>query len=202
MLPAPLDQVLVNSTTGEIAKMVTNAIFYMCVSTTLMVIVNLVKKDVAGKIKTSYPNINPHYMITAFYCYSYYHCRLHTTFYCYCCRLHNFGTTHARKVLAAHNLGGLRHERQILSVLQSNEAPGIDSDSSEDDMFTIWNNLATGGNAKRKQSTPEFTTMSNDLSDEKTEICGFNLRGKCSYGNKCNALHTGNEHSIIDISVL
>ncbi len=107
-------------------------------------------------------------------------------------RYHNFDSTHARKVLAAHNLGGLRNDRQILSVLQSNQAPSIDSDSSDDDAFVgFLKNLATGGKPKAKPTSPIQTTTPTSMSDdEKTEICGFHLRGKCSYGNKCNALHT------------
>ena len=112
-----------------------------------------------------------------------------------CKRYHNFDAMHARRILAAHNLGGLRNERQILSVLRSDRSSSVDSDSSDDDAFVDFlKNLSTGGKVKTKpastrQSTPRSPTSDDSLS-EKTEICGFNLRGKCSYGNKCNALHT------------
>jgi hypothetical protein len=114
-------------------------------------------------------------------------------------RSHNFDTTHARKVLAAHSLGGLRSERQILSVLQSNRAARLDSDSSDDDDLFSFLNLPhvprARGTEKAKQTSPTqpmfHSTDSDDSANEKTEICGFNLRGKCSYGNKCKSLHTG-----------
>ncbi|CAB4013955.1 poly [ADP-ribose] polymerase 12-like [Paramuricea clavata] len=119
-----------------------------------------------------------------------------------CKRSHNFDSTHARKVLAAHRLGGLRNERQILSVLQSNRAASLDSDSSDDDDLFSFLNLphvprarGTGGTEKAKPTSPTqlmfHSTDSDDSANEKTEICGFNLRGKCSYGNKCKSLHTG-----------
>ncbi len=48
MLLAVQDRALVNSTTKEIVKMVTNVNFCMSVNTTLMVIVNLVTSDAKG----------------------------------------------------------------------------------------------------------------------------------------------------------
>ena len=97
--------------------------------------------------------------------------------------------------MAAHNLEGLRHERQILSVLRSDRASSVNSDSSDEDAFgDFLKNLATGGKVKTTPTSPSQSTPRSPTSDdsvsEKTEICGFNLRGKCSYGNKCNALHT------------
>ena len=42
-----------------------------------------------------------------------------------CKRSHHFGTSHSRKVLASHNLGNLRNERQILSFLTSASRGGF-----------------------------------------------------------------------------
>jgi hypothetical protein len=98
---------------------------------------------------------------------------------------------HARKILAAHHLGGLRSEKQILSLLQSDSVSSVDSNSSDDDAFAgFLKKLATGGKPTSPRQSTARSSTSDDSVDEKTEICGFNLRGKCSYGNKCNALHT------------
>lgn len=104
-----------------------------------------------------------------------------------CKRSHHFGTSHSRKVLASHNLGNLRNERQILSFLTSaSETESLSSRKrgrqfeSEDD-----------GSAKKvKSETPSTSARSNDSTTSEIEICGFNLRGKCQYGEKCNARHT------------
>lgn len=45
----------------------------------------------------------------------------------------------------------------------------------------------------RQQSSSEAdpsTSTTAKVTDEKLEICGFNLRGKCQYGEKCKARHT------------
>jgi hypothetical protein len=111
---------------------------------------------------------------------------------------------HARKILAAHNLGGLRSEKQILSVLQSDSVSSVDSNSSDaydDALDDFLKNLATGHKPSSPRQSTARSSTSDDSVDEKTEICGFNLRGKCSYGNKCNALHTS-EYSICVVKVL
>ena len=111
-------------------------------------------------------------------------------------RFHTFETSQVRKVLAAHSLGGLRSENQIRSVLQSRGAPSLDSDSSDDDaVFSFPTNRATYDKVKSKltssTSPRQSSTEVDDSVDEKTEICGFNLRGKCSYGSRCHAVHCG-----------
>ena len=96
-----------------------------------------------------------------------------------CKRLHNFDTPHSKKVLQAHCLGGLRNEDQILSVLRSGlEVVSLSSDSEDDDVVC--------GRVSRLHSS----SSTSETDQEKLEICGFNLRGKCQYGTQCNARHT------------
>jgi hypothetical protein len=87
-------------------------------------------------------------------------------------------------------MGELGNEWQIRCVLQSNQALNLDSDKPDNDSFL--KTLVTCS-AKSMATSPSPTTTyssSQDFSSEKMEICGFNLRGKCYYGNMCNALHT------------
>ena len=87
---------------------------------------------------------------------------------------------------------GVRDKNDILSVLQSKRVVSVVQESSDNHAFL--SKLAQcAAQLEENSSIPASTSLQSvaaDCSDEKLVICGFNLRGKCSYGNKCNALHT------------
>ena len=84
--------------------------------------------------------------------------------------------------MAVHNLEGLGND-PIRFVLQANQF--VNRDSSRSDSVYFPKNMESSNATTAVHKFP-----SADNFNEKLEICGFNLRGKCCYGNKCNALHT------------
>lgn len=110
-----------------------------------------------------------------------------------CKRLHNFDTSHSRKVLAHHGLGHLRNDRQILLVLRNGpQKPSLSrSDSCEDNLASFLQSLISLSTGERRPpSQAGLSPPSATSEDDKKEICGFYLRGKCNYGTKCHARHT------------
>ena len=100
-----------------------------------------------------------------------------------CKREHDFSDPHNKKVLKEYDLGGIS-ELKVLQRLKGRERKRTVSGSSDvekpDKVFP-------------KAVTPVVPVPTSKAKDEKekdTEICGFNLRGKCNYGNSCIHRHT------------
>ena len=100
-----------------------------------------------------------------------------------CKREHDFSDPHNKKVLKEYDLDGIS-ELKVLQRLKGRERKHTISESSDvekpDKVFS-------------KAVTPVVAVPTPKAKDEKekdTEICGFNLRGKCNYGNSCIHRHT------------
>ena len=100
-----------------------------------------------------------------------------------CKREHDFSDPHNKKVLKEYDLDGIS-ELKVLQRLKGRERKHTVSGSSDvekpDKVFP-------------KAVTPVVPVPTSKAKDEKekdTEICGFNLRGKCNYGNSCIHHHT------------
>ena len=100
-----------------------------------------------------------------------------------CKREHDFSDPHNKNVLEEYDLDGIS-ELKVLQRLKGRERKRIVSGSSDvekpDKVFP-------------KAVTPVVPVPTSRAKDEKekdTEICGFNLRGKCNYGNNCIHHHT------------
>ena len=100
-----------------------------------------------------------------------------------CKREHDFSDPHNKKVLKEYDLDGIS-ELKVLQRLKGRERKRNVSGSSDvekpDKVFP-------------KTVTPVVPVPTSKAKDEKekdTEICGFNLRGKCNYGNSCIHRHT------------
>ena len=100
-----------------------------------------------------------------------------------CKREHDFSDPHNKNVLEEYDLDGIS-ELKVLQRLKGRERKRTVSGSSDvekpDKVFP-------------KAATPVVPVPTSKAKDEKekdTEICGFNLRGKCNYGNSCIHHHT------------
>ena len=67
-------------------------------------------------------------------------------------------------------------------IEESDDVDGVSDDSSLHDFLQ-----SLSGSSKAKSP---LRSAENVPAPDKLEICGFNLRGKCNYGEKCNARHT------------
>lgn len=99
-----------------------------------------------------------------------------------CKREHNFSTLHNRRILKEHDMGGIS-ELKVLERLQARERKRTSSTSSDAERPEQF--LPISANAIGVPSI-----QANNNTDKDTEICGFNLRGKCNYGNSCIHRHT------------
>ena len=100
-----------------------------------------------------------------------------------CKREHDFSDPHNKKVLKEYDLDGIS-ELKVLQRLKGRERKRTVIGSSDvekpDKVFP-------------KAVTPVVPVPTSKAKDEKekdTEICGFNLRSKCNYGNSCIHRHT------------
>ena len=98
-----------------------------------------------------------------------------------CKREHSFKDAHNQKVLKVYSMHKL-HESQILACLRGRQGTGrrtlsSSSDSSHPDT-----------SACHPSSAPPRITGSPN--GKAKDICGFHLRGKCNYGDKCMNHHT------------
>ena len=107
----------------------------------------------------------------------------HCSFNDRCIRDHNFSAPHNRKVLEGYGMDGIS-DLEVLQHLKGREikrnVSGISDVEKPDKVFP-------------KAVTPVVPVPTSKVKDEKkkdTEICGFNLRGKCNYGNSCIHHHT------------
>ena len=100
-----------------------------------------------------------------------------------CKREHDFSDRHNRKVLEEYDLDGIS-ELRVLQRLKGRERKRAVSESSDVENPVKVFPKATNLNVL----VP--TTQVKDEKEKDTEICGFNLRGKCNYGNNCIHQHT------------
>ena len=100
-----------------------------------------------------------------------------------CKREHDFSDPHNRKVLEEYDLDGIS-ELRVLQRLKGRERKRAVSESSDVENPVKVFPKATNLNVL----VP--TTQVKDEKEKDTEICGFNLRGKCNYGNSCIHRHT------------
>ena len=100
-----------------------------------------------------------------------------------CKREHDFSDPHNRKVLEEYDLDGIS-ELRVLQRLKGRERKRAVSESSDVENPVKVFPKATNLNVLVS------TTQVKDEKEKDTEICGFNLRGKCNYGNSCIHHHT------------
>ena len=100
-----------------------------------------------------------------------------------CKREHDFSDPHNRKVLEEYDLDGIS-ELRVLQRLKGRERKRAVSESSDVENPVKVFPKATNLNVLVS------TTQVKDEKEKDTEICGFNLRGKCNYGNSCIHRHT------------
>jgi len=99
-----------------------------------------------------------------------------------CKREHNFSNSHNRRILKECDMWNIS-ELKVLERLQTRERKrpvSAISDSVRTEQF-----MSSSANAI---GVPSIQAKNNIGKD--TEICGFNLRGKCNYGNSCIHRHT------------
>ncbi|KAL9970329.1 hypothetical protein ACROYT_G022684 [Oculina patagonica] len=99
-----------------------------------------------------------------------------------CKKEHDFSSSHNKRILHQHGMGGIS-ELKVLQRLQAREMKQTVSTSS--------------GSERPQQFMPMSanpvgvpSNQANKSMEKDTEICGFNLRGKCNYGNSCIHHHT------------
>ena len=100
-----------------------------------------------------------------------------------CKREHDFSDPHNKKVLKQYDMDGIS-ELKVLQRLKGRERKRVVSESSE-----VENLLKVFPKATNLNSLVPTTQVKNEK-EKDTEICGFNLRGKCNYGNNCIHQHT------------
>ena len=100
-----------------------------------------------------------------------------------CKREHDFSDPHNKKVLKEYDLDGISGLK-VLQRLKGRERKRAVSESSDIENLVKVFPKATNLNVL----VP--TTQVKDEKEKDTEICGFNLRGKCNYGNSCIHRHT------------
>ena len=100
-----------------------------------------------------------------------------------CKREHDFSDPHNKKVLKQYDMDGIS-ELKVLQHLNGRERKRTFSRSSDvENLVTVFPKTAN-----LNALVP--TTHVKDEKEKDTEICGFNLRGKCNYGNNCIHRHT------------
>ena len=100
-----------------------------------------------------------------------------------CKREHDFSDPHNKKVLKQYDMDGIS-ELKVLQRLNGRERKRTVSRSSDvENLVTVFPKTAN-----LNALVP--TTQVKDEKEKDTEICGFNLRGKCNYGNNCIHHHT------------
>ena len=100
-----------------------------------------------------------------------------------CKREHDFSDPHNKKVLKQYDMDGIS-ELKVLQRLKGRERKRAVSESSE-----VENLVKVFPKATNLNSLVPTTQVKNEK-EKDTEICGFNLRGKCNYGNNCIHQHT------------
>ena len=98
-----------------------------------------------------------------------------------CERDHNFSDSHNIKILQQYNMEKIG-ERKVLRLLKGRERKNEMSRSF--DSQTPYERFPSSGNFSASYVNLE------DENENDIEICGFNLRGRCNYGNCCIHRHT------------
>lgn len=99
-----------------------------------------------------------------------------------CKREHDFSTSHNRRILKENDMGDIS-DLKVLERLQTRERRRTVSTSSDGDRPEQFPSVPANA-----ISAP--SVQANNNPDKDTEICGFNLRGKCNYGSSCIHRHT------------
>ena len=99
-----------------------------------------------------------------------------------CKREHDFSNSHNSRILKEHDMCNIS-ELKVLERLQTRERVRTVSTSSDSDRPEQLR--SSSANAIGVPSIQASNTT-----DKDTEICGFNLRGQCNYGNSCIHCHT------------
>ena len=99
-----------------------------------------------------------------------------------CKRDHDFSNSHNRRILKENEMGDIS-ELKVLERLQTRErkrtlGKGSNGERPEQLMSPLANAISN------------LSVQANNNTDKDTEICGFNLRGNCNYGNSCINRHT------------
>ena len=98
-----------------------------------------------------------------------------------CKREHDFSDLHNKTVLEEYDMGAIG-ELKVLQRLKGRERKRTVSGSSDVENPDKVVPKTANSNA--------VTTRAKDVKEKDTEICGFNLRGKCNYGDNCIHCHT------------
>ena len=98
-----------------------------------------------------------------------------------CKRDHDFSNSHNRQILKENYMGDIS-ELKVLERLQTRGGRQTVNTSCNVDRPEQL--MSSSANAISVPSVQANNT------DKDTEICGFNLRGKCNYGNSCIHRHT------------
>ena len=99
-----------------------------------------------------------------------------------CKREHDFSSPHSRRVLKDKGMGDSSELEVLQHLMKGRERKRTSSESSDverPDKMMI----------QPVNSNPS-TARAKDEKEKDTEICGFNLRGKCNYGKGCIHHHT------------
>ena len=100
-----------------------------------------------------------------------------------CKREHDFSDPHNKRVLEEYDMDAIS-ELKVLQRLKGRERKRTASVSS--DVHVEKPDKV----APKTANSSAVTTRAKDEKEKDTEICGFNLRGKCNYGNSCIHHHT------------
>ena len=98
-----------------------------------------------------------------------------------CKREHDFSDPHNRRVLEGYDMDGIS-ELKVLQRLKGRERKRTVSASSDGEKPDKIMPQASNLNVSHSRAKSD--------KEKDTEICGFNLRGKCNYGNSCIHRHT------------
>ncbi|KAJ7379580.1 polymerase, member 12 [Desmophyllum pertusum] len=99
-----------------------------------------------------------------------------------CKRKHDFSDSHNVRVLKEFGMHGIS-ELKVLQRLQGRERKRTVSASSDGEKPEQFKPASAVSNALS-------SSQASDDKEKDTEICGFNLRGQCNYGNSCIHRHT------------
>ena len=98
-----------------------------------------------------------------------------------CKREHDFSDPHNKRVLEKYDMGAVG-ELKVLQRLKGRERKRTVSGSSDVEK--------PDKRVPKTANSNAVTTRAKDDKEKDTEICGFNLRGKCNYGDSCIHHHT------------